>query len=196
MIEAIIFDFGNVLYNFTNEIFLGKVGELNGKTRDENFKLIYQDSGLPKQFESNLITENEFYKEMTSLCKLDISLDELKEIYTRDKFTPVFGMNEIVKSLKNKYKIALLSNTSEWDYKCDIENTPEIQLMDMITLSYQVGVMKPGVEIYYDALKKLNLSPEQCVYTDDIVKYVEVAQEIGMKGIHFNNPSDFRVELN
>ena len=196
MIKAIIFDFGNVLYNFTNEIFLEKVGKLNGKTRDENYKLIYQDSGLPKKFETNLITENEFYKEISKLCELNISLEELKEIYTRDKFTPVLSMNEIVKSLKNKYKIALLSNTSEWDYKCDIENTPEIQLMDTITLSYQVGAMKPKIEIYYDALKKLGLLPEECVYTDDIIDYVKAAEEIGMKGVHFKNSSDFLLELN
>jgi putative hydrolase of the HAD superfamily len=151
---------------------------------------------LPKKFETNLITEDEFYKEISKLCELNISLEELKEIYTRDKFTPVLGMNEIVKSLKNKYKIALLSNTSEWDYKCDIENTPEIQLMDTITLSYQVGAMKPKIEIYYDALKKLGMLPEECVYTDDIIDYVKAAEEIGMKGVHFKNPSDFLLELN
>jgi glucose-1-phosphatase len=196
MIKAIIFDFGNVLYNFTNEIFLEKVGKLNGKTRDENYKLIYQDFELPKQFETGLISPQEFYREISKLCKLNISLEELKEIYTRDKFTPVLGMNEIVKSFKNKYKIALLSNTSEWDYKYGIENAPEVKLMDTVTLSYQVGVMKPRIEIYYDALKKLALLPEECVYTDDIIDYVKAAEKVGMKGIHFENANYFLSELN
>jgi HAD superfamily hydrolase (TIGR01509 family) len=69
--------------------------------------------------------------------------------------------------------------------------TPEINTFDVITTSYEVAAMKPLVKIYEETLHKLNLSPDECIYTDDILEYVEVARSLGMHGIHFKGYDDF-----
>jgi putative hydrolase of the HAD superfamily len=195
MIKAVIFDFGNVICKFTNEILLGKISTITGKPKEEIRNLIYEVSELPKKFETGLISSNEFFEEISKLCGLNISYDELRKIYTENKFTPIPKMDLIIQSLKPKYKLALLSNTSEWDFEYGVKIVPEMKFFDTITLSYEVKAMKPDLKIFYDALNKLNLPPEECVYTDDILEYVQAANSIGINGIHFTNPDNFLSSL-
>lgn len=195
MIKAIIFDFGNVICRFTNEIFLEKVSKLNGKSRDENFELIYKNSGLPKKFETGLISANDFYDQISKLLELNISFEGMQEIYTKDKFTPIEGMDKLIESLKKNYKIGLLSNTSEWDFNCEMKKFPIMNLFDTITISNEVKAMKPNKVIYFDALKKLELKPEECVYVDDILEYVEAGKNLGINSVQFINIDSFITEL-
>jgi FMN phosphatase YigB (HAD superfamily) len=47
--------------------------------------------------------------------------------------------------------------------------------------------MKPSERIYRDALAKLRLAPAACIYIDDIVEYVEKAETLGLKVIHYTS---------
>jgi len=86
---------------------------------------------------------------------------------------------------KQKIKIGLLSNTSEFDYELGIKPIMRRAKMkfDAISLSFKVKAMKPEQKIFQDILRKLQVSPERCVYIDDIEKYIRAAERIGMKGI-------------
>jgi putative hydrolase of the HAD superfamily len=195
MIKEIIFDFGNVICSFTNDIFIKRVSDLTGKTKDEVFELIYKKSDVTKRAESGAITSQEFYEELSDICGLKMSYEELKEIYSKDKFTPIEGMKELIESLKTKYKIGLLSNTSEWDYDYILKTAPIVKSFDTITTSFGAGAMKPNPIIFEDALKKSQLKPEECLYTDDIADYVEVAKNMGMKAVQFTTTEKFRIDL-
>lgn len=195
MIKEIIFDFGNVICNFTNEILIERISGLNGKTKEEVFETIYKRSDITKRFESGTINSKEFYKELSGICGLNVSYEELKEIYSKDKFTPIEGMNELIESLKTKYKIGLLSNTSEWDYDYILETAPIIKTFDTITTSFRAGAMKPNPIIFEDALIKSQLKPEECLYVDDIFDYVEVAIKMGMRAIQFTTMEKFKTDL-
>jgi putative hydrolase of the HAD superfamily len=191
MIKAVIFDFGNVLYKFNNDLFIDSVSQLTGKSKSEIFHLVYENSDLLKKFETGLISSDQFFQGMSELLGLNISYEKLRSIYSGDKYTPVLGMREILQSLKSKYKLALLSNTSEWDFEYGVALVPEMKLFDTITLSYEVKAMKPDPKIYYDALAKLNLSPKDCVYADDILENVQAANAIGIKAVQFTDADRF-----
>ena len=72
MIKAIIFDFGNVICRFTNEIYLKKLSDLSGKTVDEIRKIIFENSNILKKFESGKINGQEFYRELSKMCGIDV----------------------------------------------------------------------------------------------------------------------------
>jgi len=195
MIKAIIFDFGNVIGKFTNEIFMGKVSNLTGKSKEEIFELIYKKSGLPEKFETGLISSQDFFEEISKLCGLKVSYEELKDIYSKDKFTLIEGMTELIESLKENYKIGLLSNTSEWDFDYMMKTVPMIKTFDTITTSFKVKAMKPNPKIWEDALNKLQLKAEECVYADDILEYAETAEKLGFKAVQFVDTEKFKSDL-
>ena len=195
MIKAIIFDFGNVICRFDNDIYREKIAEITGKKIGDIKDLIFRNSDILYKFETGLISNQDFFKELSKICGLDISYDQLKKIYSKDKFTPIEGMIDLIKKLQKKYKIGLLSNTSSWDYDYILKDAPIIETFDTVTTSFEVKAMKPSPMIFQDALKKLNLKPEECVYTDDIWEYVEAAKSLGINSFQFINAKKFESDL-
>ena len=195
MIKAIIFDFGNVICRFTNDILRERISKLSGKTVEEILNLVYRNSDILQRFETGLISGQEFFEELSSICGLKVSYEELKKIYSEDKFTPVEGMEKLIEELRGKYKIGLLSNTSEWDFDYMIKAAPMIKTFDTITTSCEAKSMKPNKGIFLDALNKLNLKPEECVYADDVLEYVEAAKKLGIKAVQFTDAEKFKLDL-
>ncbi|EKE20805.1 MAG: hypothetical protein ACD_7C00469G0003 [uncultured bacterium] len=184
MIKGIIFDFGNVICTFDNDIFLKKISSFTNKSIKELDEIIYKSSGLPKKYETGLISSDEFYNEICRLCELTISRADFIEAYS-NIFTPIPETFDLIKKLSKKYKLALLSNTSEIDYKYGFKKFDVINFFEVKSLSYLVKEMKPGEKIYRDTLSKLGLAPEECVYIDDIDGYVQVANKLGIYGIQY-----------
>lgn len=195
MIKAIIFDFGNVICHFDNGIFVNRISKLSGKSKDEVFDLFYKKSGLQERYETGSITSEEFFIELSKLFNLNVSYKKLKSIYSKDKYTSVLGMINLIKKLQKKYKIGLLSNTSEWDFDYVLKAAPILKTFNTITTSFEAKSMKPDKKIFLDALDKLKLKPKECVYTDDIWEYIKVAINLGMKGIQFTTAKEFENDL-
>ena len=184
MIKAIIFDYGNVISALDNDLFLKEIAGFSEKTVSELHELIYVKSGLPKQFESGLISSDEFFTRIKNLCGLSMRHRDFIRAFT-GIFTPIQSTLALIERLKPDYRLGLLSNTNEWDFKYEIEKIRVFDLFDTVTVSYRVKAMKPDKEIYLDALNKLGLTPEECIYIDDIKEYSDAACAIGIRGIHY-----------
>ena len=81
-----------------------------------------------------------------------------------------------------RYRLGLLSNTNEWHFDHSIRTVDVFPLFDAVTLSYEVGAMKPAPVIYEDMLKKLGVPAGDCVYFDDIQENVDAGIRAGMHG--------------
>jgi putative hydrolase of the HAD superfamily len=55
---------------------------------------------------------------------------------------------------------------------------------DSVVISHRVGLRKPDPRIFELAAQGLGLTPEECVYVDDIALYLEPAREMGMRVVH------------
>ncbi len=58
------------------------------------------------------------------------------------------------------------------------------ELFDGIVISGEVGVRKPSSAIYELGAGAVGLSPEQCVFVDDLPANLEPAQALGMVALH------------
>lgn len=184
MVKAIIFDFGNVICHFDNNIFLEKISSFTDRTVSELNDLIYISTDIPSQYETGLISSDTFFKKIAKRCDLSMSKIEFYKAYT-DIFTPIRTTINLIRRLKSVYKIALLSNTNISDFEHIIKTCEVYNLFDAVSLSFKVRAIKPDKKIFLDAICKLRLKPEECIYIDDIEKYVEAANQIGINGIHY-----------
>ena len=82
MIKAIIFDFGNVICHFTNQILVEKIAKISRKCEEKIFDLIYRQTDVVEKYESGLISSVEFYQKISKLCGINIPYFELKRIYS------------------------------------------------------------------------------------------------------------------
>lgn len=184
MIKGMIFDFGNVICRFDNRVFIRSISKHGPLSEAEMLKRLYIESGIPEEYETGKISSREFYEKVKALLGLDMDIDEFRGAFT-SIFYPVTETLELVRNLKGKYKLALLSNTNEWDHEHAIKNVGIYPLFDAVSLSYELGVKKPDERIYLDCMDKLGLEPEECVYIDDIREYAEKASDLGMIGYHY-----------
>ncbi len=57
-------------------------------------------------------------------------------------------------------------------------------LFDAVVISSECGMRKPEPEIFRHAADLLGLTPEQCIFIDDIEANITAAQACGMTGVH------------
>jgi len=193
MIKAIIFDFGNVICSFDRNIFFMEISR-NAKKSLSEVKEAINSSELQEKYEAGWISSGEFFRGISAVCGLNMSKEEFIRIYN-NIFTPIKETYKLIKNLKPKYKLGLLSNTNEWHFEYSIKNIKVFDLFDTVTLSYKVKAMKPDRRIFMDALAKLGLKPEECVYIDDIEEYVEAAKNLEINGIQYQKHEKLIKEL-
>jgi epoxide hydrolase-like predicted phosphatase len=104
-------------------------------------------------------------------------------------------MAALVEDLHGRYKLAVLSNAnwSEDELEFEIaERQGRPELFDAIITSASVGFAKPSPAIYNLALARLNLTAEECIFTDDLEEFTAAAARLGFHTFTFTNPAEFR----
>ena len=99
---------------------------------------------------------------------------------------------ETLIKLKEKYKLAILSNGDGKQQRKKIEYTGLNKYFSDIVISSEVGYSKPEKEIFEIACKAVNLTPRNCAMIGD--KYqvdIEGAINAGMHGIWVNRKNEY-----
>ena len=100
-----------------------------------------------------------------------------------------------IAELHKNYKISLLSNIgSNWIRESFLE-PDEQALFDDMVLSFEVGITKPDPQIFKLACQRLNVTPKEAIFVDDVAAYCEVAGSLGMRSIVYDNFSKMKQEL-
>jgi phosphoglycolate phosphatase-like HAD superfamily hydrolase len=96
-------------------------------------------------------------------------------------FRPVTEMYEVVRRARAAgIRTCLLSNS--WGNSYPRESFAE--LFDAVVISAEVGMRKPGAEIFHHALDLIAMEPAASVFVDDIAQNVRAAEALGMTGLH------------
>jgi putative hydrolase of the HAD superfamily len=104
---------------------------------------------------------------------------------------------ELVRSLRARYrlKVAVVTNDGREFLAHRVKQFGLKELVDFFIASCFVHCRKPEVEIYRMALGIAQVDPEEVVYLDDQALFVEVAQSLGMHGIHHTDYAATRTAL-
>jgi HAD superfamily hydrolase (TIGR01509 family) len=193
-ITTIIFDFGMVISSFDVTRFLRNVSAATGLTLEQLPALLEKIRDVVVRYETGLVSTDEFFRTVLDRTGLRITKEAFARAYN-DIFTPIPETRELIRALKPRYKLGLLSNTSEWHFEGAIKPVDVFSLFDAVTLSFEVKALKPSEAIYRDILQKLGSRPEECVYIDDLAENAAAATRIGMHAIHYTGPSRLRESL-
>lgn len=186
-ISSIFFDLGNVILFFDHMIICNKIERKYGINKKVAYKKIFH-SGLESQFDRGQISPLEFTRGCSKT--LDISMDVKDfEIIWADIFQANYPMIKLIKVVKNKARIFLLSNTNIWHIKHVKKKYDFLNLFDRLILSYDVGHTKPNRKFFEKALHLSGESetPNECIFIDDIEENVNAARDIGINGILFDS---------
>jgi putative hydrolase of the HAD superfamily len=100
-----------------------------------------------------------------------------------------------IKQLKGSYKIAVLSNVGPGGLARYFSKDELSVYFDVAIASGDVGYMKPSPEIYLHASSQLGVTPDECVFIDDILGHCNGAKEAGMKAVRYMDIQQAKAEL-
>lgn len=184
MIKALIFDFFGVLAN-EGTVSFAKTYYPNDK---EKLTRTYQ---LQDKLNLAVLTYREYVDELAKLSGVD-GAEVIRHLESHQANDQLLGY--IREQLKPKYKIGMLSNAGgDWAY--EILSKEDIALFDDIVLSYKTGFIKPEPEIYRLALENLGVRPSESVFVDDVQRYCEGAEELGIRAVLYRDFEQMKAEL-
>jgi len=119
---------------------------------------------------------------------------DIEQVITRQEVRSP-EMLEFVTSLRANYKTAMLSNVGRGSVERLFGEEELKNLFEVVVLSSEVGVTKPGVAIYQLTASRLGLLPEECLMIDDIAVNVEGAKAAGMQAVQFKDIQQCKQEV-
>lgn len=100
-------------------------------------------------------------------------------------------VRETLSKLKEKYKLAVLSNGNKISQRRKMETINIYDLLDYSLVSGEFHVNKPDPEIYHYVCSQLNLKPEECAYIGDNYRIdIEGSRNAGLYPVYVSRNGD------
>jgi HAD superfamily hydrolase (TIGR01509 family) len=100
-----------------------------------------------------------------------------------------------LQQLRTQVPLCLLSNINEVHYEHLQGQYNFTRHFAEVVLSCRVGMVKPEPGIYLEALRRVGVPAEHCIFIDDLEGNVRAAREVGMHGIIFVGIEDLKTRL-
>ena len=189
-IDNIIFDLGNVILNidYQNTIdAFEKIGVMDAS----NFYSKSSQLNIFSQLETGRISEQDFILEIQKFAPKASSTQIINAWNAILQDLPNERL-EILKKIKDKFSIFLLSNTNSIHIEKIIDNLgikkykEFYNLFDKVYYSHEIKLRKPNAEIFRLVIKENNLSVKKTLFIDDSIQHIESAKTIGLKTYHLD----------
>jgi putative hydrolase of the HAD superfamily len=179
MINAIIFDFGDIFINLEKEKSIEEFKKLG--LNGPNEELIAKND----LFEKGLISELQFIESFQKFIP-NASLEEIIKAWNSiiGDF-PLYRL-EFLQMLSTRYRLFLLTNTdsihiNRFEHKVGMSfYTDFYRCFEKVYYSYEMGMRKPQPEIFSTILNKHDLSPKRTLFVDDKKENTDAAEALGI----------------
>ena len=196
MVKHIIFDLGGVIIKHKTTIIKDILSKMPLTSAEDAFNIwLKQQSRLLK----GEIGSKEFLNELKSSGLTDASLDELERQwsnhYKDEAATVDWELLEFIKTLKTKFNIVLMTDTIDVHDEHNRERNI-YQAFHRVFKSHQEKLAKSeGAEAFLNVLQKLEANPSECIFVDDHMPNIEVANSLGINGILYKNLNNLKNQL-
>ena len=190
-IDNIIFDLGNVILNIDYQSTIKAFEKIGIK----NAEILYSKSSQTKifdQLETGKITKEDFILEIQKIIPKASKYEIINAWNAIIKDLPESRI-DILKNLKDKFSIFLLSNTNSIhiDYivkKIGGGKYDEFyNLFDKVYYSHEVKLRKPDPNIFKLVINENNLKIKNTLFIDDSIQHINSAKKLGLQTYHLKN---------
>jgi len=198
-IEVILFDLGNVILPFNHYQIAEKLLPFAQRKEFQDPQKIFSylfdwKTGAINLFDEGKQSPQEFFQSLRESLQLSISFEAFVPIWTQI-FIEDQGVSKIIRSLKGKWRLGLLSNTDPLHFEYIVSTFPIVSELEKWILSYQVGYKKPDPRIFQKAIEWAGVEPDRILFIDDTQSHVEAAVSLGIQGIPFVSAQQLRQVL-
>jgi glucose-1-phosphatase len=194
MIKSIIFDLGKVIVPFDFQRSFSMMQKLSPHGPDEMRRRLFAND-LIVRYETGLVESRAFVTEVCQMLDMKAEYADFQEFWCSIFLPETLIPESMVRSLRERYRVLLLSNTNEMHYEMLERTYPILRHFDEHILSHRVGAAKPSPKIYQEAIRAAGCAPKECFFTDDLDENIEAARREGIDAVRFENLEQLVREL-
>ena len=184
MINAFLFDIGNVLVRFDFSRAVRAVTALSD-ARDEA-DVLHRLDAVKLGYEDGQISRADFLHEAFRI--LGYRGTEAQFIAAwQGIFTENAPMTSLVRALRGKFPLYLLSNTNDMHVEGLFRDFPVFTEFTGATYSHEVRASKPHRPIYEIACRTHGLDPRTTFFIDDLAANIATARELGFHAHQYDH---------
>jgi putative hydrolase of the HAD superfamily len=194
MIKNIISDLGNVLISFKPAVFLDNIG-FSQQAKNIVLNDIFNSSEWRSIDNGDMTTRDAINAISAKSSLKTMEIARIFDLRTKMMF-PIAGNIKLLPALKKQgFRLFYLSNFPSDIFK-EIKNSFDFfSFFEGGVISAEVNSSKPDKKIFEILVKKFSLTPEECLFIDDIEENVRSAEFIGMKGFCTYESQDITDQL-
>lgn len=196
-IEAIVFDFGNVIVNIDVDRTYRAFSELTFKSA-EKIKNLFHQNQVFRNFEIGKFNDEEFRDVIRQVLGYPLNDNEIDAAWNALILDIPKNRYEFLTDLRIKHNIYLLSNTNnihlEHCKKMWKKNFGDIDFTNFFKksfLSFEMEKYKPDYNIYQEVIETLNVKPEKILFFDDNANNIQAALDMRIKAVKIDPPECF-----
>ncbi len=181
MVDTLLFDIGNVLVHFDFGPARARLAEASSVAGDP----LETIAGLKDRLEIGDIDGPTFVDAAIEKLGYHGGPDAFRRTW-EDIFSPNQPMWEAVARARERYRLVLMSNTSEIHKESLFRDFAIFESFDGGVFSYASHRMKPDPEAYRIAVEELGLRPAETLYVDDGAGNVEAGRRQGFVSVLYD----------
>lgn len=187
MPELLLFDLGGVLIEVSTAT-LREIG--GGHTSDVELWETWLTCPVVEEYESGKIGNPEFASGVLETFRSTMPAEEFIRSFTAWPIGFYPGMTELLRRLRQDFKLAYLSNSNPLHYP-RFQNEWQLDTyFDYHFASYQMGCVKPQRQIFELVLDTLPFAAQDIVFFDDNRLNVEAARSFGIAAEIVRGPAE------
>ncbi|MBS3053733.1 MAG: HAD-IA family hydrolase [Candidatus Aenigmarchaeota archaeon] len=190
---VIMIDFGGVYFSEGGKIGLEKIAKKFKLSHEAVHSALRGDHR--KKYSEGKITSDEYWKTVSK--KINLSRKQLKEAehIWHSSYTPRKDMMRLVRKLRHKYRVSVLSANYAERVKYLDKKYNVLKEFHHHHFSFNHGITKPDVKLFLRAANKLNVQPKDCIVVDDNKDFLKAVKKTGGKAVLFKDAKHLEKEL-
>ena len=167
--KNLIFDLGNVIIDIDFDLTFRAFSKLSSEYSWEEVRHFIKEKHIWEDYEKGLSDDIEFRETLRKELKIKASDSELDKAFCGllQKIQP--ERIKLIEELSKKYRLFESAGINHFS-----------EIFETVFLSFEMGKLKPEIEIYQQVLKEANLEAKETLFLDDMLINLEAASTLGI----------------
>jgi HAD superfamily hydrolase (TIGR01509 family) len=195
-LRAIVFDIGRVIVGVNYDRAIRTLSSNGAASRSgkEFWSLISSDPRM-RELQEGCFTPRQWHEHLNQRLDLHLTFEEFIVAWESALDPVPLIPDEIFADLAARHRMLLLSNTDPIHVAHMEKHFSFMKFFPTRIYSCAIGLSKPDPAIYRRTIEAAAAQPEEILYVDDVVEYVEAGSRAGLRTIHFRDADSLRADL-
>ncbi len=194
--DGFIFDYGGVLVFHQTDEDQAAMANI-AKIPREQFTELYWAERI--EYDKGSVSGVEYWEQIARTAGVKLNASQIQDLTDRDTESwmnyDAVMWDWIAELRRAGKRVAMLSNMPADLGLALRSRTDRLSVFDQVTLSFDVGAVKPDAVIYEQCLEGIGTAPERTLFLDDRIANVQGAEVLGMRAIQFVDRDDVLLKV-